>query len=177
MEIEEGAQSTCLCAFGGENTNPILLIGNSPNFGLGGLNPTHLNIVFAADAALFNSWIEWFNWFWGRASHLDDDIVKIPALVPATGTSEAAEKWRAYVEACRISATEKNQKVTVDPETGEVTVTGEDGEKEPNISDILELPILDKNAERRVRLYKKGDLVTVDKGSRIPPLYAQMRPE
>jgi hypothetical protein len=49
---------------------PVLLVGPSLNFGLDGADRTQVNLVFPADAVLFDEWCHWFEWTWPRAAKL-----------------------------------------------------------------------------------------------------------
>jgi len=160
----------------------LMSIGSTPNFGLAEKNPGQLNFVFHPEAVLLNEWRKWFDWVWlVEATPLNNATVTIPQLVPARGTDEAEILWEEYEAKCRVTrkaeASAKAINVSVDAQTGEVIAETPTGEPIPSPTAETNIPKFNLIAERTVRLFTKGMMVTIDKGSRIRPLDAPMKPE
>lgn len=184
-----------LCVVGTRDDTPsnILLFGDpeggeyaviegpSPNFGLGPARFGQVNLVIRADSQLVTALTNWFDWQWANAYPLNEGTLGIPDLVPAKGDLKAAIIWAEYEELLRQS----NQKdhvqeslaVEVEPSTGAVVVRTSSGEEVPTITDTLGLPRPDPVRNLITRLYSLGDLVSVDKLTRIPPLDCPIKSE
>lgn len=139
----------------------------------------HLNVAFRADPALVEAFKRSFDWLWAKSPELaEENVSRIPHLVLPAGTEEGALLWRAFVDQCNgmDDADVQRLVVEVDPETGEVKITDQDGNEVTPPTEDLGLPKLDQLSEKIVRLYEKGALVCIDKLSRIPPLDAPLDP-
>ncbi|BBA70620.1 hypothetical protein [Geobacter sulfurreducens] len=175
-----GTPSNILCFISRESLNTSIAIGPTANFGITEALEAQANLVFKADAPTVDSWRKWFELLWLKSSPLSESTAQIPHLVPARGTDEAEEMWRQYEVECQLAfknALRSDIRIEVDPETGEVTAIDENGEEVEMPTKSLGVPRLDKVADRVSRLYGKGAMVTIDKGSRIPPLDAPIRAE
>lgn len=179
---QSGAPSNTLC-FINNKSQIYFSIGATPNFGLTPPRVGQVNFVFSGDAVLLESWRKWFDLVWAESAPLNDSTIKIPNLVPAAGTVEAAEMWREYAEQCKqCMVTQDNseltrEKVEINIDTGEITIQSFEGEKKQTLSDELALPRLDPLAERISRIYEQGILINFSKLGRIPPLDAPIKPE
>lgn len=146
---------------------------------------TRINFIFQSDPVLLQSYNNHFNWLWSQAKDITHPgVTKIPILVLPKGSEEGSQMWQNYQssfleaeELVREGDSDDREKVEVDPETGVVTITDEQGEKIATATEELEMPELDSLAERIARLYSKGLVVSVDKLSRMPPLDAPLDPE
>jgi hypothetical protein len=175
MAMDVGAPANCLVAMPSDGAAPVFLVGPTPNFGIDGADRTQVNLAFAAEAALFDQWRRWFDWTWLQAAPLTDVTADIPALVPATGTPEAAAQWRAYCAICGES--EQPAAPAIDPETGEVQPAKKaDGSEDPPPTTVAGLSKLDKLADRVARLFSAGRQVTIAYSSAIRPLDAPVSP-
>ncbi len=175
-----GAPTNTLSATTDEYPSGLMMVGPSPIFKLSGTTSGQINFVFRPDAALFQGWQNWFNLTWSESTPLTLDTIKIPALVPAAGTPEAAAMWRAYLaqlQRSRDLMTQPQEQATVNAETGVVTVKDAAGRTIETATSQLSIPQPDPLVERIGRLYQQGQLVTVDKKTRIPPFKMPIKPE
>ncbi len=154
--------------------NVTIAIGNSPNFGFKDKETHHLNMVLNPEAILTSQWKSWFDWVWEGSAPLTNDSASIPALVPATGTPEAAAEWEEYLN---LLSNTPSINWEVDSETGELNILDEDGENIPTISSQVGIPKANPSSIRVSEAIKKGKLVTVDKESRVPPFETPIPPE
>jgi hypothetical protein len=151
-----------------------IAFGNSPNFGFEDENIHHLNVVLNPEAVLINQWRSWFDWIWENSAQLSEECVSIPALVPATGTPEAAAEWERYLDSLN-KATSGGW--AVDKETGELIPLDAEDKELTTITSKMGIPKADPAAIRISEVINKGSLITVDKGSRVPPLETPIPPE
>jgi len=156
-------------------------IGNSGNLGCLLAGDGHLNLAFEGDSTLTARWLDWFSGLWSRSAPLTPLTAEVPALVPARGTEAAAESWRQYEELCRqLGAPEQ---LTGGHSDGTVpyTTTQEEAEKQrqatEKICQDLGLPLPDPLLEKVARLFALGQVITIDKSSRTPPLELPIRAE
>jgi hypothetical protein len=181
MAADLGAPVNCIAVLSRAETTtaPVLLVGPSANFGLDGIDRTQVNFVFRADAVLFDGWRRWFDLTWDRSADLTASTVDIPALVPTTGSPSAAAKWEAYCAICAEDAASRSgASATIDPETQEVKPqTKPDGLVDQPPTAMLDLPKLDRLAERISRIVANGRQVTLAYSSAVRPLDAPVRPE
>jgi hypothetical protein len=158
-----------------------LATGSAFNFGLGAGPFAGFNVVLAAEPMLGDAWRRWFDWMWWAAVPMAHETISIPHLVPARGTTEAADTWQAYLTRCRQTRAGGeglgDVKITVDPDSGEVTATGPAGTSNPSPADSVGLPKSDPLVERIARLYERGALATIDKSTRVPPLVVPIKAE
>ena len=176
MVIGGGAPANCLVAVPADNTAPVFLFGPTPNFSIDGADRTQVNMAFRAETALFDRWRRWFDGTWLQAVPLNETTADIPALVPATGSSESAAQWDAYCTLCAKFA-QPAAAIAVDPNTEEV----QSGKKPDGLEDkppscIVKLPKLDPLADRMTRLLGYGRQVTIAYSSTVRPLDAPVNP-
>ena len=167
------AASTSLILVGQDN-KIILAFGNSPNFGFRVREKHHLNLVVQPEAVLLNQWRSWFDWIWENSTALTNDTVQIPALVPATGTPEAAALWNQYLLTLDIASL--SEIWTVDQTTGEIIPKDEAKKETKTITQEIGVPKSDPIAILVSEVIKKGSLITIDKASRVPPLDTPIPP-
>ena len=171
-----GAPANCLVAVPADNSTPVFLFGPTPNFSIDGCDRTQVNMAFRAEIALLNRWRCWFDGAWLQAAPLTETTADIPALVPATGSSEASAQWDAYCTLCAISE-QSAAVIVVDPGTAEVQSDKKpDGSEDPTPSSIVNLPKLDPLADRTTRLLGDGRQVTIAYSSAVRPLDAPVNP-
>jgi hypothetical protein len=176
MTADLGAPLNCIAVLSRAKTAtaPVLLVGPSANFGLDGVDQTQVNFVFPADTALFDGWRRWFDLTWDRSAELTALTADIPALVPTTGSPAAAAEWEAYCAICaEDAASRRRASAAIDPETREVKPqTKPDGTVDQPPTAMLDLPKLDRLAERVSRIVPNGRQVTIAYSSAIRPLDA-----
>jgi hypothetical protein len=174
-----GPPSNALYVVSEQYPRGLMMIGASPNFGQSELLLGHVNFVFQPDTTLMHGWQNWFDLTWSKAAPVTPSTLRIPPLVPATGSPEAAAMWREYVRQLshQQHAVEQQEVVQVDPETGVVKVTDGAGVKKPTATEALDIPVPDPLAERISRLYERGDAATINKRERIPPFTMPIKAE
>lgn len=158
----------------------LLVFGTAPNFGLNQGWPGKLNAALSPDAALLASWQNWFNLLWHRSPPLSPATMDIPHLVLPEGDPRAGEAWEEYRRHCNATPDDPqtgSRQIEVDPETGKVTLKDASGQPVSAVDEELGLPKVDALEQQVARLFQAGELVTVDKSSRIPPLRAPIRAE
>jgi len=92
------------------------------------------------------------------------------------GTAEAAARWREYVRACSSSKEQQQASITVDPITGRVSATA-NGQPVETVSQQCDLPTLSPIYRKLSNLFDKGNLVSIDKATRLPPLEVPVKPK
>ena len=173
-----GAPANCLVAVPAEDYPPVFLFGPTPNFGIDSADRTQVNMCFEAEPLLCYQWQEWFDIIWPQAAPLTEATADIPALVPATGTPDAAAEWQTYCDLCaQIVEPRDGGRPATDPETGEVLPGQEgDGSEAPTPITIANRPKPDKLADRVARLFKAGRQFTIDHSSAVRPLHVPVNP-
>ncbi len=178
--IEHSLPGNALCCVMSE-AQSFLITGAAPNFGLSASWVGEVGATVCCDATLLASWSHWFDYAWESGAPLGASTIDIPYLVPAQGDPAASAAWRAYMSCCaRMVATAQGTsegQVEVDPKTGAIAITSTHGQSVQTASQALGVPGGDDLAERIARLYQAGDMVTIDKHSRVRPLDAPMQPE
>jgi len=173
-ELGDGLPANCLVGIPDSSTSPVFVFGPTPGFNWGNIDPTQVNLAFRAPPAVFDEWRKWFDATWLQATPLTEDTAEIPALVPATGSPEAAVLWEGY-RALFVSI-EPKKCVTVD-ENGEVqNEVKADGSEDRTPTRKLALPKLDRLALRLTRLFEAGQQVTVNQSNAVRPLDLPIRP-
>ncbi len=171
--------SNLLC-FNHADGKLFIATGPSDNLGFGRRSGSHANLVLTPDTSTFEACRKWFDGLWQISGELRPDVVRLmPKLVLPQGDPEATALWEDFRERCLEKATTESKvvKEVVDPETGEVTLIDGDGKKLTSPTDDIGAPKVDHFAERIVKLFDLGMLVTIDKRARLPPLEAPIRPE
>lgn len=166
-----------ICGLDKDGREPVMVTGPTWNFGIADKFLEQPNLTFAPDASLLEEWRRWFDWLWCNSVPLNRNTADIPHLVKPEGTEEARRMWVAYHAQCDDEMQNPNEPVMaeVDPETGEVTTRSADGKIVKSPTDSLDVPKLDPTAMRIAKLYTLGQMVTVDKTSRLKPLDAPMQ--
>ena len=158
----------------------FIATGPSDNLGLGRRSGSHANLVLTPDTSTFESCRKWFDGLWQISGDLRPEVVRLlPKLVLPQGDPAAAALWEDFRNRCLEKAIVENKvvKEVVDPETGEVTLVDGDGKELTSPTDEIGAPKVDHFAERIVRLFDLGMLVTIDKRTRLPPLEAPIKAE
>ena len=168
-----------LCA---RRDSPVHVLWTSTAGDFGLLRPAldEAHLVTAADPLVVDQFIGWFSRVVAISTPLTPETARIPALVPAAGTREGAEIWDRYVACCRATASAANDPATDSPTSvgHPQTVSEQTVEAvEKQIRNELKIPKPDPMLPQLVRLFEKGDLVMIDKGSRIPPLDLPIKAE
>lgn len=166
-----------VCVHGAEEA-VLLSVGATANLGLSSYGWPSLDLGIAADPLVQSAFQRWFESVWAAAALLDDQTMRIPALVPARGSPEAADLWRQFKEACASSVmqgqAEKASSATSDENSPNPT-DSPPASASPLAS--LGIPRIDETAQEVIRLFKMGQQATIYRGSGVPPLDAPMRPE
>jgi len=154
----------------GADGSQVFYSGPAANFESGEPLPYALSIGASAEMGVGERVRRWFDWRWEMSIELTRERADIPPLVPAEGTAEAAAMWAAYL----ASLEQTKKKVKIDEKTGEVEPEGDDGKKG---SAEIGIERTGTEAERLAELFAAGQLITIDKASRIPPLDAPVKAE
>lgn len=168
---------TILCASGPHPKDSCLILGKmtdlgtiSSDIGEGG--------VLRADAATIEAFRRRFLWQWAHSTELSTPgAADIPALALPEGSREAAARWEDYQDRLNgVTRSAPELTVEVDPETGEVTLV--DGNGDPVADPIAEIGFekMDPLAMWVAELYSAGQIVSIDKTSRIPPVDVPVNP-
>ena len=180
MEGGSGAPANCLVALRATHTPPVFLVGPTPNFGIDSVDRTQVNLCFEAGLELFDQWRRWFDAIWPRATPLTTATIDIPALVPATGTFAAAEKWQHYCDLCAQFVERHDEQVPVNGSEASDVLSGQDdeGSEAPPATPttLAELPKLDPLENRITRLFRAGHQVTIARSSAVRPLVVPIDP-
>jgi hypothetical protein len=156
----------------------VLWTATAGDFGL--LSPTvdEAHLVTAADPVVVSQFISWFSRLAATSAPLTLDTARIPALVPAVGTHEGAEMWDRYAACCRAAA--ESAPANAPPNSVAPPRAGSEEAVEAvekQIRTELRIPKPDPLLPYLVQLFERGDLVMIDKGSRIPPLDLPIKAE
>lgn len=153
----------CLCSRDG---NAAITIGSTENMGFTDCSRSQANLVCSITATTLETCRKWFDELWKISGPLRSEVATIPQLVLPKGDIEAARLWEDY----RARCLEGGNPIIVktDDDTGEVIQSP---------TEEIGIPKLDALADSLARLFDLGMLVTVDKGSRVPPLEAPVKPE
>lgn len=171
-----GMPVNCLVATPTDATDRFFLFGPTPDLGIDGADQTQVNLVFKAEATLFDQWRRWFDFTWLRSAELTEATADIPALVPAVGSLEATAQWDAYRTLCSDSAKSEDA-IAIDQDTGEVKNGKKaDGSEDPTPTVTMKLPKLDRLTGRMDRLFAAGKQVTIAHSSAARPLDAPVNP-
>ena len=177
-----GSNSSILYCKGPSHPDGLFMIGPSSNLGLEKADLAQVNFVFRANSSLFAAWYNRFEWLWSKhAAPLTADTTEIPELVPAKGTEEAATIWSEYMEGVMLASLNEEAQVkpdvTVNPETGQVMVKNEDDKTVQPIKEGLNIQKPDPFVEQMASIFDKGDMVTINKFSRLRPLDMPIKAE
>ncbi len=151
----------------------VFWTGSAGNFGLSAPALDEAHAVSEADPLIVDQFLAWFSSLAFQAAPLSTETATIPALVPAQGTKEAAQMWDEYEAACRAAAEAARRK----PEATQTEAPKSAQQVEEQIRQELKIPKSDPILQPLVQLFERGDLVTIDKGSRIPPLELPIKAE
>ena len=181
-DVWRGSNSNILYCKGPYSPDGLFMIGPSFNLGLDKTDLTEVNFVFRANSSLFAAWYNRFEWLWSKhAAPLTAETTEIPELVPAKGTEEAATMWSEYMAEVMLASltgdTQVKPDVTVDPDTGQVMIKNENNEIVQPIKEGLNIQKPDPFVEQIASIFEKGDMVTINKFSRLRSLDMPIKAE
>lgn len=136
----------------------------------------HFGMHIDTDETTFRTWLQRFVVLQEAAVPLTTITARVPPLIPARGSNEAADSWRAYVNSCREisgAAVPSPKPINVAHELSEQRTTAAVERVCRNAG--IEPP--DELAIGLSSIFSKGDIVTIDKSSRTPPLELPVRAE
>ena len=177
-----GAPSNCFMVVPRDNRNRTCLFGATPNFGFPKYEATQCNVAFLSEPALTDEWSDWFDRTWEQAAPLNESTARIPGLVPARGSADAAAQWREYCRVCRNAEQgERTQQEEETPQAEAPATPGQDegestqastSDKATNQSPSESIGVhrLDQLAERVTRMLGKGQQVTVVHDGAVKPV-------
>jgi hypothetical protein len=160
----------------GKDSPPLLWIAAAGNLGLDRPEPHNGHVLLTPDAGMDEQFATWYSGVEALAVPLNQRTSAIPPLVPAQGTIEGHLAWEAYVEQCRAATTVPTP-MDRGPEAHSTCDSAQSNAPKATPEHIAEevrketgilkpdplVPIVSQ-------LFQQGFHVTLDKGSRIPPL-------
>jgi hypothetical protein len=146
-----------------------VLIGADQNFLLDAPEATRLTLGLPLSLQQADSLRQWIDLIQGNSTSLSPEVCDIPRLVHPQGTEEGRLLWEAYKELLDGQPGALNT-VTVDPQTGDVTVEDEDGNPVPTLTSSGVLTPIDPLKRDLSGVFEKGAIAIVNDASRIPPL-------
>lgn len=168
-----GQRCSWILAVRGQAPTHVFWSASAGNFGLSAPALDEAHAVSEADPLIVDQFLAWFSSLAFQAAPLSTETATIPSLVPAQGTKEAAQMWDEYEAACRAAAEAARRK----PEAPQAEAPKSAQQVEEQIRQELKIPKSDPILQPLVQLFERGDLVTIDKGSRIPPLELPIKAE
>ena len=168
---------TILCISAARSRDAQLILGKMTDLGTS-LSEIGEGSVLRADEASVEAFRRRFLWQWAHSAELGaPGAAEIPALALPEGAREAASLWTAYKNALIGSLQSgPDMSAKVDPETGEVTLIDEKGESVDDPVTALGFKKMDTLTMWVADLYAAGQLVSIDKTSRIPPIDVPVNP-
>lgn len=174
LPVREWGQRCCwVLAVRRQAPTRVFWSASAGNFGLSAPALDEAHAVSEADPLIVDQFLAWFSSLAFQAAPLSAETATIPALVPAQGTKEAAQMWEEYEAACRAATEAARHK----PEASPTEAPKSAEQVEEQIRKELKIPKSDPILQPLVQLFDQGDLVTIDKGSRIPPLEVPIKAE
>jgi hypothetical protein len=175
-----GQRSTWALCVRRDAPSHVLWTCTAGDFGLLPPAVAEAHLVTAPDPLVVDRFISWFSQLAATSAPLTPETAQIPALVPAAGTQEGEETWDRYAACCRARASATSAPITEPPISAvpPQAVPEQPGAGlENQIREELKIPKPDPLLPQLVQLFEKGDLVMIDKGSRIPPLDLPIKAE
>ena len=176
-----GAPANCLAAIPADGSDPILFFGTTPNLSIAQSDSTHLNLAFRADPLLTAEWSRWLDTTWAEAAALTESTARIPSLVPARGSADAAALWSEYCKLLVHEPQQPEQEETATPDehdsesSAENATQKEAGDQTP--SESIGIHKLDELADRVTQLFQSGKQVVIDHESIVKPLKVSVTPD
>ncbi len=169
-----------LC-FSVKDSDPVhMVIGPTEDLGLDPWRNGHLNFAFHANPSLVEAFRRQYDCLWDIAGDLLlPGATYIPELALPTGSEEAASAWRAYqneLRSAEVDAGGPDGDTQASFESKDVVHVSPEGEATESPTAGLGIRALDSLTEFVIGLYGKGQLVSVDKLTRIPPLDVPLDP-
>jgi hypothetical protein len=165
----------CLCRADGDAD---LVVGPTDNLGFPAATPSQMNLVCPVDAATLERVRRWFDYLWCVSGPVSEATAAIPCLALPEGQAEAHALWEDYRANCLalVAATGQATPPHIDPATGELVEAAGGNQPIPSPTESIGVQTLHPLLDRCSRLLELGSLVTIDKGGRVPPLEAPVRP-
>lgn len=169
-----------LCFSSRDSDSVHMVVGPSDDLGLEPWIDGHLNFAFQANPSSVEAFRCHFEGLWSKSYDIRlPRVSDIPELVLPKGSDEAAWLWQSYRNDVRDTqgheAVPSNDTRTA-LEPGEITPESP-GEAPPQSpTEQLGIKVLDPTANWISHLYSQGQLVSIDKLSKIPPLDAPLDP-
>ena len=171
----------CSWVLAGRRNPPahILWTSSAGNFGLSEPAVDEAHLVIEADPLVIDKFVSWFSRLVATSAPLTAETAQIPALVAARGTPEGAEMWEQYADRCRAAVSEAvmTSSPAASAASSESPVQESVEVVEKRIREELKIPKPDPLLQPLVQLFEQGDLITIDKGSRILPLEVPIKAE
>ncbi|MBB3020419.1 hypothetical protein FHR70_003500 [Microvirga lupini] len=152
-----------------------VLIGADQNFLLNAPEATRLTLGLPLSLQQADSLRQWIDLVQGSSTRLSREVCDIPRLVHPEGTEEGRLLWEAYKELLDDQPGALNT-VTVDPETGDVTVEDDEGNPVPTLTSSGILTPIDPLKRDLSGVFEKGAIAIVNEASRLPPLRLPLPP-
>jgi hypothetical protein len=157
----------------------ILWTSSAGDFGLAEPAVDEGHLVIEADPLVIDKFVSWFSRLVATSAPLTAETALIPALVPARGSQEGSEMWEQYAARCRAAVSEA---ITTSSQAASAASSPSPDQEsveavEKRIREELKIQKPDPLLQPLVQLFEQGDLITIDKGSRIPPLEVPIKAE
>ena len=172
----------CTWAFCVRRDSPahVLWTSTAGDFGLTRPTVDEAHLLLEADPLVGDKFIGWFSELAARSAPLTPATAQIPALVPTAGTREGADMWDRYAASCRgIASTVQDP--AADYPTADSSTPTAPAERAAAVQNLLreelKIPRPDPLLPQLIQLFEKGELVMIDKTSRIPPLDLPIKAE
>ena len=169
-----------LCFSTRESDSVHMVVGPSEDLGLEPWIDGHLNFAFKANPSLVEAFRCHFDGLWSRSYDIRlPRLADIPELVLPKGSDEAAWLWQSYRNDVRDT---RGREAAPSGDTQTVLELGEANPESPgeealqSPTEQLGMKALDPTANWISHLYSQGQLVSIDKLSKIPPLDAPLDP-
>jgi len=173
-----GLRTSYLCFAGSYERPSMVGLGTLEDLRTPRLGEARDLVVFRAETLLLQELQRSFEWDWDRSADIDRaGVTEVPALVLPAGDESAARRWQQYEQTTSSAALASTERHT-EPDRGTSSESGDAIAPSPGhtISSFLGIPEPDDVLTAVAALYASGQLVTVDKLSRIPPLDAPLDP-
>jgi hypothetical protein len=165
----ETSPFTAVACVNKENSQCRLWFENANTLTTSAAIPGHFGVHIDADGAAFQRWLDRFVILRESAVPLTARTARVPRLVPARGSSEAAESWQAYVDSCRKLGGSGFPPSTMAEGAKDLT-EGTTNTAVERLCQAAGIEPPDPLVPTLASILNKGHIVTIDKGSRTPPL-------
>lgn len=146
---------TVLCFVSRDSQEVAMALGPLSDLGLSPDQDDLIGVAFRPDARVAWTYGNYFDGVWAQSRDvLEAEPAALPSLCLPPGTAEAAERWATFQEAWS-------------PRSAETTGAS------PSVATGL---VIDELSSWVQEIYGLGDMVTIDKSSRVRPLDAPLDP-